>query len=620
MELTKSPLFSFNDGQKKVIRFCTSTEIQACPGSGKTTTLAAKLIILANKIPKSFKQGICIITHTNVAVEEIKNKLGSYSSFYFNYPNHFGTIQSVVDKYFTIPAYKNEFKSSPIIDNDSYFSIIERAKSREIEGAKTYLSRSKSIEHLGVLSYNKANFDISNGINNEAPIVGKHTPTYATLLKLKDDIYKKGYIKYEEAYSIAFKYLREHPQVKELFSKRFPLIFIDEMQDMETHQSELIRILSAGTSAIIQKIGDINQSIYNYYSSDNQSEWKPIINLELQLTETTRISENIVQVVKDICLFPQKMTGWTNPVPLKPTIIVFDGNSILQVKDKFGELLIQYNIHQGGVCKAVGARLSGDKLNINSYWTEFNRGYKKNDFSNIISYLENAKQLALRISNVKDIRKLLLSILCKCLRLCEIKNPLSGYYFTPFTLVHHLKSLADLTIFNNMNNKIVNWISSISKTEYLYGEIKEYISTFIQLFGGIENEYLQQFFAKPEIELANEKVENRIYSFANSGQEVQIYFDTIHGVKGETHQATLFLETFTRIFDIGGKILNFMCCNDNWKEKNRKIDAFKKRLPLAYVAMTRATHFVCLAVHKDRFTESHKEYFENSNEWNVIYL
>lgn len=37
--------FKFNERQKRIIRFWDSTDIQACPGSGKTTTLAAKLII-----------------------------------------------------------------------------------------------------------------------------------------------------------------------------------------------------------------------------------------------------------------------------------------------------------------------------------------------------------------------------------------------------------------------------------------------------------------------------------------------------------------------------------------------------------------------------------------------
>lgn len=612
--------FKFNEGQKKIIRFWDSTDIQACPGSGKTTTLAAKLIILANKIPKSFKQGVCVITHTNVAVAEIKSKLDSYSNFYLNYPNHFGTIQSVVDKFFTIPAYKNEFKSSPTIDNDSYYDIIERAKSREIEAAKTYLSRSKNIEFLGVLSFNRTNFDVSDDVNETEPIVGKHTASYNTLLDLKNDILKKGYIKYEEAYSIAFKYLRENPQLKELFSKRFPLVFIDEMQDMETHQSELISDLCDGTSAVVQKIGDINQSIFNYSSSDKQNEWQPKINLDLQLTETTRISENIVQVVKDICVAPQIMTGWVNPTPLKPTIILFDDTTILTVKDKFGELLIQNNLHQGKPCKAVGARLSDSRLNINSYWNEFNRGYNKKDFSNITSFLENAKHLSTQSNNVKEIRKSLLSILCKCLRLCKVKHPVTGFYFTPFSLYQYLNSLDDLSISKKMNDNIIKWITIISQTEILKGEIETYVSDLLATFGGQVSEDLKQFITNPEVEAASEKVENKIYHFTTNGEEVEIHFDTIHGVKGETHSATLYLETFNRVYDIGSKILEFIISTERQRTRQRANDAFRKRLPLGYVAMTRATHFICLAVHKDRYSENHRAYFENSNEWNVINL
>src|ERR1017187_2636376 len=338
-----------------------------------------------------------------------------------------------------------EFKSSPSIDNDSYFDIIERAKSREIEGAKTYLSRSKNINFLGVLSFNKANFDVSNSINETEPIVGKHTPTYNTLLNLKNGILRRGFMKYEEAYSIAFKYLRENPNLKELFSKRFPLVFIDEMQDMETHQSELINYLCNGTSTIVQKIGDINQSIYNYSSTDNQNEWKPKINSELQLNETRRHSENIVEVVKDICVAPQEMKGWTNQNPVKPTIIVYENCSIHNVKDKFGELLILNNLNNDRLCKAIGARLSDSRLNINSYWNEFNRGYNKIDFSNLNSYLENIKQLSSKSKNVKDTRKSLLSIFCKCLRLCKIKNPKSVFYFTPYTLVQFINSHEDIS-------------------------------------------------------------------------------------------------------------------------------------------------------------------------------
>lgn len=617
--------FRFNEGQKKIIRHWNSTDIQACPGSGKTTTLAAKLIILANRIPKSFKHGICVITHTNVAVEEIKHKLGSYSSFYSNYPNHFGTIQSVVDKFFTIPAFKNEFKRSPnIIDTDSYCKEIN--KFRSLNGTALFLS-ANGIDEIGYLSYNKNNFDISKSINDvDAFNIARISPIKMSvhiqrIKGAKDKLFRDGYIKYEEAYSLAFKYLRENPNLKELFSKRFPLVFIDEMQDMETHQSELISLLCDNTSAIVQKIGDINQSIYNYSSYDIQNEWKPKINADLQLTESTRVSENIATLIKDICISPQEMSGWNNPNPLNPTIIIFDNDSIHNVKDKFGELLIENGMQKGGICKAIGARLSDSPLNINSYWNEFNRASGKNDFSNISSFLENIKLLFSESKNVKEVRNSFLNVLCKCLRLCKTKNPVSGNYFTPFTLPQYLNSLSDASLIDAMKLKLSNWVASYSDTAFLKTDIESYSDTLIAILGGQVNAELKAFFTNSEIEIAGEKFNNRVYSFSKDGQIIDIHFDTIHGVKGETHQATLYLETYLKqVYDVGGKILEFIICNEKQRATRRRNGAFKKRLPLAYVAMTRATHFICLAVHKDRFTEDYEAYFSANEDWNVVYL
>ena len=59
---------------------------------GKTTTLLAKLIILAKKMPFPDNKGICVLTHTNVAINEIKDKLGSKSKPNIILSNYVGTI------------------------------------------------------------------------------------------------------------------------------------------------------------------------------------------------------------------------------------------------------------------------------------------------------------------------------------------------------------------------------------------------------------------------------------------------------------------------------------------------------------------------------------------------
>lgn len=65
----------FDSARVNVLKNMDSVDIQAFPGSGKTTILVAKLAILAKKWPYS-NAGICVLSHTNVAREEIEERLG----------------------------------------------------------------------------------------------------------------------------------------------------------------------------------------------------------------------------------------------------------------------------------------------------------------------------------------------------------------------------------------------------------------------------------------------------------------------------------------------------------------------------------------------------------------
>ena len=97
----------FADDAKEVIRHWKSTDISACPGSGKTTVLLAKLKLIADRMPLENGTGICVLSHTNVAVNEIRLKLTEYADKITSYPNFVGTIQSFIDKFITFPYLKS---------------------------------------------------------------------------------------------------------------------------------------------------------------------------------------------------------------------------------------------------------------------------------------------------------------------------------------------------------------------------------------------------------------------------------------------------------------------------------------------------------------------------------
>ncbi len=97
---------AFNEEKKAIIKCNETVDVQACPGSGKTTTLLAKLAILSRHMPLADGRGICVLTHTNVAINEIKSKLGPQADILFSYPSFFGTIQKFADTYVGIPVFQ----------------------------------------------------------------------------------------------------------------------------------------------------------------------------------------------------------------------------------------------------------------------------------------------------------------------------------------------------------------------------------------------------------------------------------------------------------------------------------------------------------------------------------
>ncbi|GHV49094.1 hypothetical protein FACS1894181_06990 [Bacteroidia bacterium] len=276
----------FEDDKIDIIECNESRDIKACPGSGKTTTLLAKLIILANRMPLPNNQGICVLTHTNVAIDEIKSKLGHKADILFKYPNHFGTIQSFVDKFLAIPSYK-QLWNKPIkrIDNDLaynqiwklflsksfedkkclYYQIKDRLPNPIPVGKKSEIVNSLEYELIRNLwvKFDRDGFPVfyRNYHDTAAFAKNKGTDTYKLLESTRYEIIKSGILSYNDAYSIALHSLEKCPILKNAFSSRFKYLFIDEMQDTDKHQVDIIERVFDESKTIIQRFGDHRQAI-----------------------------------------------------------------------------------------------------------------------------------------------------------------------------------------------------------------------------------------------------------------------------------------------------------------------------------------------------------------------
>ena len=101
---------------------------------------------------------------------------------------------------------------------------------------------------------------------------------------------------------------------------------------------------------------------------------------------------------------------------------------------------------------------------------------------------------------------------------------------------------------------------------------------------------------------------DNIYRYSKEGKQVAIRVASIHLVKGETHTATLILDTFwyKRNMEELRPWLNGNNIGGDSATQHQKI-----RLKVHYVAMTRPTHLLCLAMKRSTHENGEGELDQN---------
>ena len=604
---------SFDTERVNIIKCLESKDIQACPGSGKTTTLLAKLAIIAEKMPFENDKGICVLTHTNVAINEIKDKLGSKGKVLFEYPNFFGTIQSFVDKFLAIPEYIELFGTKPyIIDDEVYNEIISKKYLRLNYGTKKWVEkRSNPVQFIQSIRFNLSNPECLINIGN---LKSRTTVTYRSLYGLKYDMLKTGVLCYDDAYALAFWYIHNNGELlTKLFSERFAFVFIDEMQDTGTHQNDLFDLIFNDSDVIIQKFGDLNQSIYDHTAKDELI-WD-MNDDHLCIDGSKRFSNKIASCIKQFCLIPQEITGNDLVEDISPIAIIYDEKSIDSVIPLFSRIIVEKGLHtESKSFKAVGwvAQIKEGKRTIPSYFPSYQKKQKdRPNHKTLKDYIKKESEEQINIKGVDYYRKNIVEALIKILRECGIKNE-NSRYFTVNSFFKYLKE-KDNQLYEQFNLFLSKWCLDIHNGIDIRDELQNFIETdFTHIFNIRNIDRIKPFIEnEPTIETEEYcEIKPNIYE-DDSGLEIEIA--TVHSVKGETHSATLYLETFyNKDYDVQ-RTLNYLqkeSCSPNSLESTS--------LKMCFVGMTRPTHLLCVAVHQDG-VEDKIDYLQR-NGWEIRYI
>lgn len=604
---------SFDEERRNFIKCIDkSLHLQACPGSGKTTALLAKLYILSEKMPFEKNQGICVLTHTNVAIDIIKKKMGEKANRMFNHPNFFGTIQSFVDKYLAIPAYIKCFGYRPnYIDTEFFRNRILTYKKR-LESNK-WLEKNKGSYDSVVdfVSDIDVKFDKlgSNKINLNFKVIDTKSKTYEQIENIFCNIFNDGYIRFKDAFSLAKLQLDAIPELNNIFSSRFKYVFIDEAQDTSAIQKEIIE-KCFNENVIIQWIGDVNQGIMN----DNYTEaaWKPEKNdrYELKyLSESHRFSQPIADVIKNIAINPYATLCGCRNISINPVIMIFNDNTKEKVLDKFAELVCSKKAYYNGeekslydisLCsgypiKAVGwvGKEKGKDLSIKSYFPNFDKkstNINKIYFQNLFTMYEFYQNIG-----AKKFKSRTISCILEALYLSNITNPLNNRKFNNTEFISFINE-TDKNILNEL-------LTSIAKY-YVERDFQNFSKEIINCLNSLKfnisdksKEYLQKQELNDDHDLkpANEY---NVYKESINGTEVSIPIDTVHGVKGETHTATLYLDT-----KYYKNSIEYFYKELTGQKKSEESDAQRKKqaLKIAHVAFSRPTHLLCIAINEKEY-------------------
>ncbi len=550
--------------------------LSACPGSGKTYTVAQRLSQMIQEWQYQHC-GIAVLSFTNVAHEEISRQLEKMGNASISpYPHFLGTIDHFVNSWIFLPFGHKVMgcKNRPSIvglNNNIWHPDSYEWAWREQECNKSCKLINFTYDITGKLINND-----SKNKNNDCPLKMKRCS------ELKAKFCKEGYANQSDANYWAMRILEIYPLVAKSLAKRFPALIIDEAQDTSDIQMRIIEILVSNGLSEVLIVGDPDQAIYEWREANpkifvdktKDTNWTP-----KYLTENRRSSQHICNATKAFAFHLPKIStavGDSAGFSELPKIIKYNSNSISSLKNQFVKLCEKFSIEISPQNIAILVRgnttlrrvLGLDDKDINP-WKE----------DNIAKLLAQA----VLYRDTKDIKlamKYLNSVVSKIcfgsynLSEAEIENQLHGCMSIDkwkIGLWGLLKQLPDsneelgIWIKNTENIlnewfKINNWpaLEECSFTSEIYG--------YKIINGKRESGYLKE----------------PLKTFVTKASYCDdITVETIHAAKGKTYEAVMFIVTKQ-----GKCTINQLATLPNDDEEIR----------IAYVAMTRPRKLLVVAV------------------------
>lgn len=604
--------------RRKVLLHAETCDVQAGPGSGKTTLLATKLAMLAERwtAPDS---GICVLSHTNIARTEVEKWLTKCTSLQrlLDYPHFIGTIQTFVDQYLALPYLRQRNIEVTAVDNDRFAAVaLKHFPKPAFAKLKAYLrsrcqnNADRVANLIKGLRYSGPNLAITSA-NGNLGLTTTTSESYAQAKLLKDTVSGQGIFRFDDMFAYAEVALHQRTYLTSLIRQRFPWVFVDEVQDTNTDQDRLLRTLF-GDGCVYVRLGDENQAIFGGQESHDVTPSLFSARNVLPISSSLRFGKQIASFVSPLTVArPQSLVGREDR-PRKPhAIFLFDRASIVRVVPTFGDLVLREctpNELKSGKVKVVGLRKATSVGVVSDhfpfclldYWEGFvpDIASASSRPRSLLGYVMEARRFADGKVSAKSAFDSLVQGILGFLHRQGSMTP-DGKRWSRASLYRFLQDASPETLpkFQELLRQLCLESSFLSKTEW-----QQHLTVLLQCLKclnlGTGTQEAKEFLAHETMRPRTAAVGTpaatvrNIFHHQSILGALDIEVGTIHSTKGETHSATLVVETFSHTHDLQ-KLLPILI----GKAKVTSLNEIEKNhCKCIFVGMTRPAYLLCLAI------------------------
>ena len=551
--------------------------VRAAPGSGKTWLVGK--IIQKELETWTNSGGIAALSFTRVGGEEIRNAVG----YELTSPHFVGTLDSFLFRYIVKPFWNKihpDFAIPHLIPAESGVEKWTKPPQQDIKleipdkvTRKPY--NLQKINYNGISASNKPILTYPKSFSGEYEIMNPDMSDWAWKEKWKI-IKKLGWMTHADVALCSYKILSNQQygeRVSKLIAKRFSFLIIDEMQDTGYFAGQsILQLLEKATDIKTLLVGDPNQAIYEFNgATPSLFDQFSKLSKSHNLAQSRRCPQSIVSLAN--CLFPAAMNS-NDEENGKNTLIIYSNfeKDIPEFITEINKLYSYQNI------KYI------TRLNKTIY--DFSKK-KKKDLSTLgcpaLTLMSHAVQAFYQGSNVK------------AFGLAE--SAISLWLFKYEGITEEDLSIKQV-IFDDWKELIVSCLLDCVKINEFLTYEKWQTEAGAKIEERIKNSSLQTIIPTNHLKPKNYKKgrdkrccdEQMTIFFPSLRKKTDVpLLQTIHSVKGQTHDATvLVIPPISR-----GKN---QCPSDLWWSEDLK-DSEERRI--AYVALTRSRKDLYLVVSKE---------------------